>query len=116
MRWKLWSSRKEKTEIEKQGISLLERFIKATPAVLIGIALTFFLSRSGIFRQLETYALDTQVRLQGSLQDSDVAVVRIDDADYDDLFHSKSPLDPATLLKILNAISAGKPRVIGLDI
>ena len=117
MAWKLWpSSKKNKQDLEKRGISLLERVIKSTPAVLIGIVLTFFLSRSGIFRQLETYALDTQVRLQGADHDSDVVVVRIDDQDYDNLFHSKSPLDQATLLKIINAIAAGKPRVIGVDI
>lgn len=116
MRWTLWSSSKRKVKLETQGISLLERIIKAAPAVLIGIVLTFLLSRSGIFRQLETYALDTQVRLQGAAHDSDVAVVTIDDEDYDKLFQSKSPLDPPTLLKVINAISAGKPKVIGIDI
>ena len=65
MLWKIGSSSK-KQRLETRGISLLERVIKSVPAVLIGICLTFFLSRSGVFRQLETYALDTQVRLQGA--------------------------------------------------
>jgi len=117
MRWKIWpSSKQSKQDLEKEGISLLERAIKALPAVLIGILLTFFLSRSGLFRQLETYALDTQVRLQGAAQDSDVAVVLIDDADYSQLFHRKSPLDPNTLVNLINAIAAGKPKLIGIDL
>ena len=65
MRWKLWSSsRGTKENLEIEGISLFERILKAAPAVIIAILLTFVLSRSGFFRQLETYALDTQVRLQ----------------------------------------------------
>src|SRR5713226_7277101 len=117
MRWKVWSSSKEtKKNFETRGISLLERTFKATPAILIGIVLTFFLARFGLFRQLETYALDVQVQLQGAEGDSDVAIVRIDDEDYEKLFHEKSPLDQATLLKIINAIAAGQPKVIGVDI
>ena len=115
MRWKIGSS-SNKSELETRGISLLERVLKATPAILIGILLTFFLSRSGVFRQLETYALDTQVRLQGAARDSDVAVVLIDDDDYASLFDSKSPLNHSALEKLINAIAAGKPRVIGIDV
>jgi CHASE2 domain-containing sensor protein len=117
MRWKIWpSSQRKKIELEKQGISLLERAFKAAPAIIVGVLLTFFLSRSHYFRQLETQALDTQVRMQGAPEDSDVAVVLINDADYAGLFQSKSPLDQATLLKLINAIAAGQPRVIGIDI
>ncbi|MGB9180762.1 MAG: CHASE2 domain-containing protein [Pyrinomonadaceae bacterium] len=117
MRWKIWPSSKEsQIDLEKRGISLLERVFKSIPAVLIGIVLTFALSRSGFFRQLETYALDTQVRLQGTAEDSDVAIVRINDEDYANLFHDKSPLDQAVLQKVISAIAAGKPRVIAIDI
>jgi CHASE2 domain-containing sensor protein len=117
MRWKIWPSSKEsQIDLENRGISLLERTFKSIPAVLIGVVLTFALSRSGFFRQLETYALDTQVRLQGGAEDSDVAMVHIDDEDYATLFHEKSPLDQAILQKIISAIAAGKPRVIAVDI
>lgn len=117
MRWKIWPSGKErKRELRKQGIGLLERTLKSTPAVIIGIVLTFVLGRAGLLQQLETHALDTQVRLQGVADDSDVAIVHIDDEDYARLFHQKSPLDHTTLSKILNAIAAGQARVIGVDI
>ena len=117
MRWKLWSSsRGTKENLEIEGISLFERILKAAPAVIVAVLLTFVLSRSGFFRQLETYALDTQVRLQSSQQESEVAIVRIDDDDYANLFHEKSPLDRATLSKVIDAIALGKPKVIGIDI
>jgi CHASE2 domain-containing sensor protein len=117
MRWKLWSSsRGTKENLEIEGISLFERILKAAPAVIIAILLTFLLSRSGFFRQLETYALDTQVRLQSSQLESDVAIVRIDDDDYAALFHEKSPLDHTALTRLINAIALGKPRVIGVDL
>ena len=117
MRWRLWpSSTEKKLELEERGISLLERTFKSIPVVIIGIALTFILSRSGFFRQIETYSLDTQVRLQGAPDDSPVAVVQIDDADFASLFQEKSPLDPAALHRVIDAIAAGKPRVIGVVI
>lgn len=117
MRWKMWPSRNETTKgANKPGFSFIERTYKFIPALLIGIVLTFFFSRSGILRQLETYALDTQVRLREPQTDSDVVIVRIDDADYVSLFQGKSPLDPAVLSKVISAIAAGKPKVIGVDI
>src|SRR3989442_15786421 len=98
MRWKLWSSsRGTKENLEIEGISLFERILKAAPAVIIAILLTFVLSRSGFFRPLETYALDTEVRLQSSQQESDAAIVRIDDAAYANLFHERSTRDQSTL-------------------
>lgn len=117
MRWRFWrSTREEKLDLEKRGISLLERTIKSIPVVIIGIVLTFVLSRSGFFRQIETYSLDTQVRLQGAPEESPVAIVRIDGADFTHLFQEKSPLDPAALHKVIGAIAAGRPKVIGVVI
>ncbi|MDQ3920540.1 MAG: CHASE2 domain-containing protein [Acidobacteriota bacterium] len=117
MRWRFRASDKRgDVEAEKRRISLLERTFKSVPAIIIGVVLTFALSRSGLFRQFETYAIDTQVRLQGPAPDSDVAVVLIDDADYLNIFQEKSPLDEAGLKKIIDAIAAGRPRVIGVDI
>jgi CHASE2 domain-containing sensor protein len=117
MRWRFWHPSKEKKlDLEKRGISLLERTFKSIPVVLIGIVLTLVLSRSGFFRQIETYSLDTQVRLQGVPEDSLVAVVLIDRGDFASLFQEKSPLDPGTLHRVIGAIAAGKPKVIGVAI
>ena len=117
MRWRFWHpSQEKKVKLEKKGISLLERTFKSIPVVLIGIVLTFVLSRSGFFRQIETYSLDTQVRLQGAPEESPVAVVLIDQGDFVNLFQEKSPLDPAALHKIISAVAAGKPKAIGVVI
>ena len=117
MRWRFWHpSQEKKVKLEKRGISLLERTFKSIPVVLIGIVLTFVLSRSGFFRQIETYSLDTQVRLQGAPEESPVAVVLIDKGDFANLFQEKSPLDPAALQKVISAIAAGKPKAIGVVI
>lgn len=117
MRWKFWQTdEEEKLRLEKKGISLLERTFKSIPVVLIGILLTFVLSRSGFFRHIETYSIDTQVRLQGVPEESQVAVVLIDKADFASLFQEKSPLDPAMLHRVVGAIAAGKPKAIGVAI
>ena len=117
MRWRFWHpSQEKKLRLEKKGISLLERTFKSIPIVLIGIVLTFVLSRSGFFRQIETYSLDTQVRLQGAPEESPVAVVLIDKGDFANLFQEKSPLEPAALHRIISAIAAGRPKAIGVVI
>jgi len=99
-----------------EEVTLLARILKAAPAILIAVLLTAFLSRSGFLRQLETAALDTQMRLRGAPEESDIAIVTIDDADYAKLFHKKSPLDRKALIELLNAIALGKPKVIGIDL
>lgn len=45
-----------------------------------------------------------------------VVVVDIDDAAYDELFDGTSPLDPAALRRLVDAVAQGRPRAIGVDI
>lgn len=117
MRWKIWPSSKGiRKGLNQRWVPLFERTMKLVFAVLIGSTLIFFLSRSGILRQLESYALNTQMRLQAANPDSEVVVVLINDEDYRSLFQGKSPLNQAKLSQLISAIAAGKPRVIGVDI
>lgn len=75
------------------------------------------LGREGVFRKLETSALDTQTRLLGTSDtESDITIVQIDDHDYRYLFQNKSPLDPVALKKVIDAIARGNPGVIGVDL
>lgn len=92
------------------------RLLRAIPFFLISAALTFLLNQAGTFTRLETTALDLQMRLQEPASESDVAVVRITNDDYQSLFGGKSPLNPAQLQKIINAVALGKPKAIGVDI
>lgn len=97
--------------------SLSWQFLKATPVFVLTILITLVVGRAGLLRQLETTALDTQLRLHGvSAKQSDIAIVNITDDDYKELFKSKSPLDPMTLKTVLGAIALGNPKVIGVDI
>lgn len=112
-----WPSRKNiRAAFARQRISLRKRLLRAVPVLIGAFLLTFLLSRAGLFRQLETYTLDTQMRLQETPHDSDVAMVLINDDDYGKIFQGKSPLDPANLQKLINTIARGRPRVIGVDI
>lgn len=79
--------------------------------------ITLVFGRAGLLRQLETTALDTQLRLHGASDtERNIVIVSVTDADYNELFKSKSPLEPALLKSLLEAIALGKPKVIGVDI
>jgi CHASE2 domain-containing sensor protein len=84
---------------------------------ILTLLLTLVFGRVGALRQLETTALDTQLRLRGSnYKEREIVIVTINDDDYKQLFQSKSPLDPVVLKTLLGAIALGKPKVIGVDI
>ena len=83
---------------------------------LAAVVATLILGRVGVLQQLETAALDFQMRLRAPAAPSQVAIVRISDDDYRNLFESRSPLDAGRLQKLLEAIALGKPKAIGIDI
>lgn len=89
------------------------RFITGVMSALI---LVFLLSPLGVLHKLDTVIHDTKMRSNDPPAESDVAVVRITDDDYQKIFDGKSPLNPAQLQSLINDIAMGKPRVIGVDI
>lgn len=111
--------RRRRRHVRREGAprpTFAKRLLKALPVLLAATVLTFLLSQVGALQHLETVALDTQTRLRGSPGKSDVAIVRITDDTYREKFNGKSPLDPKPLKEIIEAIAAGKPRLIGVDI
>jgi CHASE2 domain-containing sensor protein len=104
------------TRSQGRKIPLRKRLLRTTPVLLGALVLTFMINRTGLLRELETYALDAQTRLQAPPTESDVAIVYITDADYVKIFQEKSPLDPAKLQNVIHAIARGRPKVIGVDI
>lgn len=94
------------------------RLVGASPFIVGGVLLTLLYSNTALFRQLETGALDIQMLLRKPPDSSDIVVVRITNDDYQNpnLFHGKSPLDPAKLQDIIGAIASAKPKVIGIDL
>lgn len=110
------SGKKKKSLFQGQKTPFTKRLLRAVPVFLGAFLLTLVGSRAGFLRGLETYALDTMMRLQAPPTESDVAIVYIDDADYEKMFQGKSPLDSARLLELIQAIARGRPKVIGVDI
>jgi hypothetical protein len=57
------------------------------------------------------------MQLDNPLEQSDVVIVDITAADFEDLFDGKTqPLNPPKLQELITAVSKGKPCVIGIDI
>lgn len=84
--------------------------------VLVTLLLIFLFSRLGALHKLQTFVTDVRMRLNDPPEPSEVAVVKISDADYREIFGGRSPLDPQRLRQIIDVIAAGGARVIGVDI
>ncbi len=105
-------ARRERPEGKKE--SLRRRLLKELPVIGVAILLTFIFSNAGLLRKFETTALDVTMRLRHRRTHSDVAVVRITDQAYESSFGGKSPLDPAQLQELIEAIARGRPRLIAV--
>jgi CHASE2 domain-containing sensor protein len=95
--------------------SLLTRLRRALPAIVLAVIGNFALARLGVLHGLEHWVLDLELIASGE-KASNVVVVNISDADYDELFGARSPLDPHKLHSLIDAIAKSKPRIIGVDI
>ena len=78
--------------------------------------MTLVFAHLGILHKLEPAVMDAQMRLTKAPEDSSVSIVSIDDDDYRNLFKAQSPLRPEALAALIDAIAAGDPAVIVVDI
>ena len=85
-------------------------------SVIVLTIIVMVLQIKGCFIGFETQALDNWLRWQPAREESRVVIVHIDNEDYDHLFNATSPLNPASIRRILDAIAMGKPEVIGVDL
>jgi hypothetical protein len=83
--------------------------------LLLAVIGTYLLNRSGILHGLEHWALDLELASRGQPK-SEIAIVDISDADYDDVFDGRSPLNPEKLHDLIGAIARSKPKLIAVDI
>jgi CHASE2 domain-containing sensor protein len=97
----------------RQTIS--RKILRAVAATAVVIVFGAVLVRLGIFPDVETSVRDAQMRLN-HVRPSPVVLVRISDADYDNLFESSSPLKPGVLGSLISAVMRGNPAVIGIDL
>lgn len=100
----------------KRRRPFLRRLLAASPVIAGSILLTLLYSNTSTFRRLETLALDFTMLSREPPGSSDVAIVRITDADYQEYFGGKSPLDPAAVRKVIATVASGRPKVIGVDL
>ncbi len=95
--------------------ALLVRLRRALPAVIVAIVANFALTRFGVLHGIERWVADTELSLSSRVA-TDVAVVAITDADYDEIFEGRSPLKPQKLHDLIDAIARSGARIIAVDI
>jgi len=93
-----------------------QRALSALPVLFGSIVLTMLYSDTALFRKLETTALAFTMLSRAPADSSSVVIVAITEPDYQRQFGGKSPLDSGELRKVIEAIAAAGPRVIGVDI
>ena len=84
--------------------------------ISVTIPLLLWMDHRGSFDELEAIALDVSSGLGFVTRNTGVVIVDINDHDYKDLFQGQSPLNPAILIELVDAIAKAKPKAIGVDI
>lgn len=85
--------------------------------VIFVLIVAALLTLTGVYGEVERQVSDLSIYLAREPADRDqVVIVSIKDDDYEKLFGSRSPLDPARLNCVIRAILKFEPRVIGVDI
>ncbi len=88
----------------------------ALPTLIVVSLGMMGLEHLGWTEGFETTALDTLISARSDPPSENVMLVTIDDEDYRTCFEGHSPLQAAKLHELLEAVAAGRPRVIGVDI
>jgi CHASE2 domain-containing sensor protein len=88
------------------------------PMILVFAAIVAALGHLGLFQSFQTTSLDLLLVSRAPQESQQIVIVTIGDEEYKDpaLFNQTSPLDSARLQGLLEAIAAGAPRVIAIDI
>lgn len=84
--------------------------------ISVTIPLLLWMDHRGSFDELEAIALDVSSGLGFVTRNTGVVIVDINDHDYKHLFQGQSPLNPAILIELVDAIAKAKPKAIGVDI
>lgn len=92
------------------------RYIRSAISLVGAIFLSVVFYRLGVLHQVEPAFGGLEARLEERNGTSEVALVIIDNADYQRLFQNKSPLNAETLQVLINAIALGRPKLIGIDV
>ena len=88
----------------------------ALPLLLVISLLVHFLHDGIWLFPFESAQLDAWLLLREPRTSQDIILVTIDDDDYERLFGGTSPLNTRQLGNVIDAIVAGRPRAVGIDI
>lgn len=99
---------------EKGWLPPRQSLIIAITWIFLVSALTVVAHGIGIVKSNKT-AIDNFMHLK-PLVGRDTFIIGITGDDYEKLFNRKSPLDPTRLLKLIEAVSTGEPKLIVIDL
>jgi len=94
----------------------MKRLFRALLLLVAVSLMVHFLTRGPWLFPFESAQLDSWLLLKQPRKPEHIILVIIDESDYADLFMAASPLDSSQVKRILDAILAGQPRVVGFDI
>src|SRR5580698_6079417 len=98
--------------IENRKFSLFQRLSHSKPALFTIAIMVLVFQMRNLPELLANSSLDAAIAVEQPVQTRSVRLVTIDDQDYASMFHSRSPLDPEVLAKVLTAVAEGHPRAI----
>jgi CHASE2 domain-containing sensor protein len=102
--------------VENQKVPFLRR-VAGSRGALLSIAILVLVFQLRNMPELwANSSLDAAISIQRPVAAHSVRLMTIDDQDYTDLFHARSPLDPQTLSQVLTAVAKARPSAIVVDI
>jgi CHASE2 domain-containing sensor protein len=101
----------------KESPGFWSRFRPGLAVVVVVAGLNGACEQRGLYEKFEWADLDHLFRASTSQAAvPDISIVLISDDDYRDMFHARSPLEPAPLIDLVHAVCEFQPQVIGVDI
>lgn len=107
--------KRKRNLVEGASEPLWRTVLRALPSILIVSLITTQLHNCGFLRPFENTALDTLIRIY-PVSAKHVFVVGICNSDYERIFAGESPLDPEKISQLLDAVAAGEPKAIVVDL
>jgi CHASE2 domain-containing sensor protein len=106
-----------KVEEKKSWKGFASKVPKAILVMVVVMFVVYGMRYLGWFRGFENSHLDALIRLWAAPKISkNIAIVEINEQDYQQRFEGTSPLDRRKLLDLIRAVQKYKPSVIGVDI
>src|ERR1043166_4403559 len=110
------SRRRDKARIPRRHPSFRTQLLHAAPVIVVITILTAVADRKWhAFDSLQFFAVDA-FGAATAAESRDVTIVAISDEDYKSTFKGRSPLDTSELERLIDAVIAKSPAVIGVDI